>query len=169
MLESRHDLGRAQLLKPEALGQPGKRTFRFQIEAERGSAFVWMEKDQLSTLAVAIKRFLEDNPAKQQPRDGIIEAIPEPFFDLKAASLGLAFDESTGLFGILAYTAEDFERDQATLLCWVTRRQIDGMADEALRVVAAGRPICPLCKQPMDPEGHVCVRTNGHRAVADEL
>lgn len=163
-------MGRAQLLKPEALGQPGKRTFRFQIEAERGSAFVWMEKDQLSALAVAIKRFLEENPAKQQQaRDGIIEAIAEPFFDFKAANLGLAFDEQTALFAILAYTVEDFKRDQATLLCWVTRRQIDAMADEALRVVASGRPICPLCKQPMDPAGHVCVRTNGHRAEANEL
>jgi uncharacterized repeat protein (TIGR03847 family) len=33
----------------------------------------------------------------------------------------------------------------------------------ALEVVAAGRPPCPLCGQPLDAEGHICVRLNGHR------
>jgi uncharacterized repeat protein (TIGR03847 family) len=33
----------------------------------------------------------------------------------------------------------------------------------ARRVVAAGRPPCPLCSQPLDPSGHVCPRQNGYR------
>ena len=33
----------------------------------------------------------------------------------------------------------------------------------ALRVLAAGRPPCPLCGQPLDPQGHLCPRRNGHR------
>ena len=33
----------------------------------------------------------------------------------------------------------------------------------AQRVVAAGRPPCPLCNLPLDPEGHICPRQNGHR------
>ena len=28
---------------------------------------------------------------------------------------------------------------------------------------AAGRPPCPLCDEPLDPAGHLCVRTNGYR------
>jgi uncharacterized repeat protein (TIGR03847 family) len=32
----------------------------------------------------------------------------------------------------------------------------------ALRVIAAGRPPCPLCGQPLDPQGHLCPRRNGH-------
>jgi uncharacterized repeat protein (TIGR03847 family) len=36
-------------------------------------------------------------------------------------------------------------------------------AKRALRVVAAGRPPCPLCGNPLDPQGHVCPRQNGHR------
>ena len=31
------------------------------------------------------------------------------------------------------------------------------------RVISAGRPPCPLCDEPLDPEGHLCVRTNGYR------
>ncbi|MGH9041277.1 MAG: DUF3090 family protein, partial [Acidimicrobiia bacterium] len=28
--------------------------------------------------------------------------------------------------------------------------------------VVAGRPPCPLCGGPLDPEGHVCPKLNGH-------
>jgi uncharacterized repeat protein (TIGR03847 family) len=36
-------------------------------------------------------------------------------------------------------------------------------ARRAQRVVAAGRPPCPLCGNPLDPQGHICPRQNGHR------
>lgn len=32
----------------------------------------------------------------------------------------------------------------------------------ALAIVAAGRPPCQFCGQPLDPESHVCARSNGH-------
>jgi len=32
----------------------------------------------------------------------------------------------------------------------------------AARVVASGRPPCPLCGAPLDPHGHICPRRNGH-------
>ena len=32
----------------------------------------------------------------------------------------------------------------------------------AAQVVAAGRPPCPLCGAPLDPQGHICPRRNGH-------
>jgi uncharacterized repeat protein (TIGR03847 family) len=32
----------------------------------------------------------------------------------------------------------------------------------ALVIVAAGRPPCQFCGQPLDPEGHICARSNGH-------
>jgi uncharacterized repeat protein (TIGR03847 family) len=30
-------------------------------------------------------------------------------------------------------------------------------------LVAAGRPPCPFCLQPLDPAGHICPRANGYR------
>ncbi len=36
-------------------------------------------------------------------------------------------------------------------------------ARRAQSVVAAGRPACPFCALPLDPEGHVCPRQNGYR------
>jgi len=37
-----------------------------------------------------------------------------------------------------------------------------GFADRAIAVVGAGRPPCPLCGQPLDPQGHICPRRNGY-------
>lgn len=33
--------------------------------------------------------------------------------------------------------------------------------ERALHVVGAGRPPCPLCGNPLDPQGHICPRRNG--------
>jgi len=37
-----------------------------------------------------------------------------------------------------------------------------GFARRAARLVTSGRPACPFCGQPLNPEGHVCVRSNGY-------
>jgi uncharacterized repeat protein (TIGR03847 family) len=37
-----------------------------------------------------------------------------------------------------------------------------GFARRAQRVVSAGRPPCPFCGQPLNPEGHLCARRNGY-------
>jgi uncharacterized repeat protein (TIGR03847 family) len=36
----------------------------------------------------------------------------------------------------------------------------------AMSVVAAGRPPCQFCGNPLDPEGHLCPRANGYRRLA---
>ena len=41
-----------------------------------------------------------------------------------------------------------------------TRPQVRAMAARGVEAVAAGRPRCPLCEQPMDPDGHICPRWN---------
>jgi uncharacterized repeat protein (TIGR03847 family) len=33
----------------------------------------------------------------------------------------------------------------------------------AAQVLEAGRPSCPFCGNPIDPDGHLCVRANGFR------
>jgi uncharacterized repeat protein (TIGR03847 family) len=36
-----------------------------------------------------------------------------------------------------------------------------GFVERSMRVVAAGRPPCPLCGLPLEPTGHLCPRRNG--------
>jgi uncharacterized repeat protein (TIGR03847 family) len=45
----------------------------------------------------------------------------------------------------------------------LTGAQARAFAKRALAVVAAGRPPCPFCEGPLDPEGHICPRANGYR------
>jgi uncharacterized repeat protein (TIGR03847 family) len=66
------------------------------------------------------------------------------------------------LFGL----AEDLEPDAETgesVRLAMTREQAAALAIRGTELVEAGRPPCPLCGYPLDPRGHVCPRTNGHR------
>ncbi len=48
----------------------------------------------------------------------------------------------------------------------VTRPQLRVLARHGSQVVARGRPLCPLCGNPLDPSGHICPALNGHRPTA---
>ena len=50
------------------------------------------------------------------------------------------------------------------VLISLSREQAAAFAIHATRIVEGGRPPCPLCALPLDPRGHDCPRTNGHRA-----
>jgi uncharacterized repeat protein (TIGR03847 family) len=53
---------------------------------------------------------------------------------------------------------------QGRLRVLVTREQGRALAIRATRLVNAGRPPCPWCGNPLDPEGHTCPKTNGKHA-----
>jgi uncharacterized repeat protein (TIGR03847 family) len=53
--------------------------------------------------------------------------------------------------------------DGSVLRVSLTGASARAFAKRALAVVAAGRPPCPLCAGPLDPEGHICPRANGYR------
>lgn len=164
MQQPTHDLGITRTLSPEALGEPGERTFRLIIEAQRGTACIWVEKEQLSALAVSITSYLEDideTPEAELPTTSL-DSPQEPFVEFKAARLGLTFDSSTGRFGIVAYEFSEDQNPAPTLVCWSSKAQSAQMARSALDLVAKGRPICPLCHRAIDKTGHLCPNRNGH-------
>jgi uncharacterized repeat protein (TIGR03847 family) len=58
---------------------------------------------------------------------------------------------------------DDEDEDGPDLLrVRMTAAAARGFVERAARVVAAGRPPCPLCGAPLDPLGHICPRRNGH-------
>jgi uncharacterized repeat protein (TIGR03847 family) len=57
----------------------------------------------------------------------------------------------------------DEEAGGSVLRVRLTGTQARAFAKRALAVVSAGRPPCPFCAGPLDPEGHICPRANGHR------
>jgi uncharacterized repeat protein (TIGR03847 family) len=80
--------------------------------------------------------------------------------------LGLGYDPDADLVALeLRELAEGEQKAEelATVRLWCTRSQIRAMANWGLEISSRGRPLCPQCGQPMDPEGHFCARKNGHK------
>ena len=60
------------------------------------------------------------------------------------------------------------EEETATLVLRLNLRQSADLSADAASLVAAGRPLCPMCGQPMDADGHVCPQQNGHLPLSLE-
>jgi uncharacterized repeat protein (TIGR03847 family) len=84
----------------------------------------------------------------------------EPVIDLSTVE-GLAGTPAGEL--LAAFEAADEDADGPdTLRVRLTADVARGFVNRAIEVVAAGRLPCPLCGQPLDPQGHICPRRNGH-------
>jgi uncharacterized repeat protein (TIGR03847 family) len=149
------------------------------VESNDGrAAALWVEKEQLQALGLAVEQILAEFHGKlggRPPRQPPAETFPaNPTIDFRVGRLALGQDESeleTGpRYVLLAYdlegtAGEEEESNQpATLACRATRDQLRALSKNIAEVVAAGRPRCPLCGEPMEVRGkpHVCVRANGH-------
>ena len=163
MAEPKNEIPIVRSLVAEALGEPGQRSFRFLVDGEGSSAIIWLEKEQLFQLALAIQQLLAGTSEEDaaEPSEGPSSALPISL-DFKAGRLALGHDDTTGLFMIDAHDLEDEDEDTATVRVWAGKDVVKEFSSEAMRVCAAGRPLCPLCGGPIDPDGHPCARVNGH-------
>jgi len=155
-------------ISAEAIGQPGQRRFRLLAMSSDGeTAALWLEKEQLAALGDAIDTVLRDEgfEYKLTPLDDV---VPEPVFPLnpslefRLAQLSLGLDRDNSRVVIIAADGPDEAEDATSLTMMVDYRSAYELRRRITTVVAAGRPPCPLCTAPMDPAGHVCVKTNGH-------
>ena len=163
------------------VGTPGERQFFLQAVDGLRVVSVALEKQQVMVLADRLEQLLDEIvertgtalPAADTDTDALAQPIDEEF---RVGAMGLAWDEEDGLIVLEAQApAEDNETAAATLLDdevtegpdAVRVRMSTAMAhafvERARRVVAAGRPPCPLCALPLDPVGHLCPRLNGYR------
>jgi uncharacterized repeat protein (TIGR03847 family) len=85
----------------------------------------------------------------------------ETVIDLSAIE-GLAGTPSAELLAAFEGIDDDEDEGPDTLRVRLTAAEARGFVNRALTVVAAGRLPCPLCGQPLDPQGHICPRRNGH-------
>jgi uncharacterized repeat protein (TIGR03847 family) len=74
----------------------------------------------------------------------------------------LGYDEQRNRLIILAHDLESEEENSPAFVCRLSPGQARDLAEEAISVVQAGRPLCPLCGRPMSPTGHTCEKQNGH-------
>jgi uncharacterized repeat protein (TIGR03847 family) len=84
----------------------------------------------------------------------------EPVIDLSTVE-GLAGTPAGELLAAFEAADDDAEGPD-TLRVRLTAERARTFVNRAIEVVAAGRLPCPLCGQPLDPQGHICPRRNGH-------
>ena len=169
MADARHDLGLVDALRAEALGVPGQRRFRLMLEGPGGSACLWLEKGQLFQLSLAIRQMLARAAATEagqgeEPKPSPSASDPASL-EFDVGNLSLGHEPDGDLFIIEAYDREDDDDGKALLGFCASRSQMEGLAEEAQAVCEAGRPLCPLCSAPIDADGHLCVRTDGHQPM----
>ena len=164
-------LGSLSHIEPRTFGEPGHRTFHLALEAGRAVATVWLEKEQLFQLGLGLREALSSLSAEERDSPGGPVAPEwsgeELSLDFKAGQMSLAYDRESNSFRLTAYELqqEDSEispEDASSVSFSSTTTQAAKVAEEALQICAAGRPRCFLCGLPIDPEGHVCPRSNGH-------
>jgi uncharacterized repeat protein (TIGR03847 family) len=173
------------------VGPPGERTFFLQARGGGRLVSVALEKVQVTLLAEKLeellteahRRFgveLPEPPAEVSDNEPLDTPVDEEF---RVGTLGLAFDVDTATVVIEAIAAGEAEAEAAEtapfaeeeeeedaepdddldrLRVRLTPQATRAFIERARRVVAAGRPPCPLCGQPLDPKGHLCPRHNGY-------
>ena len=173
------------------VGPPGERTFFLQARGGGRVVSVALEKVQVALLAEKLEELLGEAARRfgvevaqaviaSTDNDPLDTPLDEEF---RVGTLGLAFDVDTATVVIEAIAVgEDDEEEEAEALdnldelddeeatadrdrlrVRLTPQATLAFIERAKRVVASGRPPCPLCGQPLDPRGHLCPRHNGYR------
>lgn len=168
-----------------AVGPPGSRVFFLSARAGRERVTVRCEKQQVKAISLYLRHVLNDlPPAADRPLIAAADAARagDPVFVL--GPIGLGYDRRhdrllVQLEELLDDDGDDDEdddddgaaapgdaavgadrADRGHVRFYVTRAQADAFCAHADEIVAAGRPPCPWCANPIDPGGHACPRMN---------
>jgi uncharacterized repeat protein (TIGR03847 family) len=165
------------------IGEPGDRTFFLQARDGGRIVSVALEKVQVAVLAERLAELLAELGRRGVPEvaatldaDADTAALDEPLNEaFRAGSLTLGWDGAAERVLVEARAQDedgeaidpddddDEDEDGPDLLrVRITAAAARSFVERAARVVASGRPPCPLCGAPLDPRGHICPRRNGH-------
>jgi uncharacterized repeat protein (TIGR03847 family) len=183
------DLGPVDRITADAIGDPGMRTFFLQARAGELTVTVIVEKQQVQLLATSVLELLADLELRTGTGPGddemALEEPVEPRWRAGRMSIGYDADLDRFLLEVTEFEPdegddededEDGDTDEEdedprspmdgepeTIRLWATREQMLALSRYGSAVAERGRPLCQLCGNPMDPEGHTCPATNGHR------
>jgi len=168
------------------VGEPGARTFFLQARAGVRLTSVACEKEQVMALAERLdvmldevaRRFDRDpaTPTTIDDTDPLEQPIEEEF---RAGTMTLAWEADAErvvieVFSVVPGEQAELEEtdpvqaamdseDAEVFIVRISEEQARAFARRAVALVASGRPSCPFCGRPIDPEGHICPRANGYR------
>lgn len=161
------------------VGVPGARTFYLQVRAGTEIVSIALEKQQSALLAEKIDEILDQLITVEGNRFSVptgtpielvdndpLEAVQEQF---RTGAMSLGWDPTTAHVVIEAYPITDADADdngespdqdgdevREMLLVRMPVGTARAFAKRTREVVDAGRPICPLCGDPVDAGGHIC-------------
>jgi len=162
------DLGVARNIDAQSFGQPGERTFRLRLLGYAAeSASLWLEKEHVQAMSLALQQVISRLGHEEPPRVAELGDFPDvPDYDLRVGRMSVGFDLSDRT-AVLEVEELGSEPEKGSgLRVRLTRGQCASLVVQLDRIIAAGRPTCPLCSLPIDPQGHVCPRSNGHSGQA---
>jgi uncharacterized repeat protein (TIGR03847 family) len=168
------------------VGEPGARTFFLQARDGGRLTSVACEKEQVMALAERLDVMLDEvarrfdrepsAPVGVDDTDPLEQPIEEEF---RAGTMTLAWEADAErvvieVFAVVAEAAAGPEEsdpvtaalesdDGEVFIVRISEEQARAFARRAVALVASGRPACPFCGRPIDPEGHICPRANGYR------
>jgi uncharacterized repeat protein (TIGR03847 family) len=156
------DLGDLKRFTVGAQGPVGRRVFLLQCRGDDSLLTLKAEKQQISVLAEYLGRLLSDLELPSElPEAPDLEEPTEPHWVI--GTLGVTYDDGLDRVVLVAEELVGDDEDGDVARFTITREQAASFAIRATTLVEAGRPPCPLCGGPLDPSGHQCPRTNGHR------
>lgn len=162
------------------VGPAGERTFFLQATEGQRIVSVVLEKLQVSVLAERIDAILGQlagrglDAATLPPEGDDERPLDEPLREeFRVGLIALSWDGEDEVMVVeaRAQTNEDDEpaeiddddEDGPDLMrVRLSPPLARGFVERAARVIAGGRPPCPFCGQPLDPQGHLCPRCNGY-------
>jgi uncharacterized repeat protein (TIGR03847 family) len=152
------------------VGPVGERLFLLQCRQGPLHLTLKVEKQQVAVLAQYLARIVRQlGRPGDLPDDTELQEPTDP--DWVVGTLSVSYDEDVDRLVVVAeelVVEEDDEDvvDASAAKISLTTEQAAAFAIRATQLVEAGRPPCPLCGLPLDPAGHDCPRTNGHRPPA---
>jgi uncharacterized repeat protein (TIGR03847 family) len=164
------------------VGEPGHRTFYLQAREGTSLVSVVIEKVQVAALAERLTELLDEvrrrgadvpeTPAAEARDSAPLDQPIVEAFRVGAMTITWDGDEESILLEARAMTEDeegeavvDFDDDEDgpdVVRVRLEPAEALAFAHRAVELVDAGRPPCPFCGQPLNPEGHICARRNGY-------
>lgn len=188
MFAAKHNFGLVDAIRPEALGVPGKRIFRILVDGpSSAAATLWVEKEQIYGLSMAMKKMLEvsEGPEAEKDLEADFPLLTDPSalragslraLEFKVGRLGLAYGPGEHLIVFFHDAGEEPGRGEddeegeepeeagppPTLQVCLKRGQAEAFVRESLEVTASGRGTDALSRSALVASGKVDPGRNGH-------
>ncbi len=158
------EFGLARGIDAQEFGQPGQRTFRLRVVGAEGeTASLWLEKEQLQALSLALKQMLGQLEYNSDPPPADAGTFPASAeHDFRVGRMGMGFSPSDRTVVLYLYEVGVEDDDEPTLRTHITQEHCASLGVQLDDIISGGRPVCPLCGLAIEAGGHACIRSNGH-------